>query len=176
MDRPGGQLLPTAGLSDDFVEALQQRGSRPNDLFRSIANHPKLLETWSDYIFSVRFDCELPRSLRELAIVRCAETIGADFVRFHHLRQARDAGVSEAQLNALPSWSTADCFNAQERACLDFTDAFLGRKWTDATLHAVSEHFTPAERVELLLTVSQYEMIGNVVTFLGVSVPSEVPG
>ena len=40
-----------------------------------------------------------------------------------HCKAARDAGLTDEQVEAIPHWQVADCFSPVERAVLAYTDA-----------------------------------------------------
>ncbi len=65
----------------------------------------------------------LDPKLRELGQMRVGFACGSQFVFSQHCKAARDAGVPEAQIAAVPAWTVADCFAPVERAVLAFTDA-----------------------------------------------------
>jgi len=66
----------------------------------------------------------LDPKLRELAVTRAGWASESQFVFTPHRKLGRDWGVTEEQMEAIPSWSTADCFSSVERAVLAYTDAW----------------------------------------------------
>ena len=48
---------------------------------------------------------------------------GRQFVFCQHCKAARDAGLTDEQVDAIPHWQVADCFSPVERAVLAYTDA-----------------------------------------------------
>lgn len=63
--------------------------------------------------------------LRELGQTRAGYAVGSQFVFSQHCKASRDVGLSEAQIEAIPHWATADCFDPLERAVLAYTDALV---------------------------------------------------
>ena len=63
--------------------------------------------------------------LRELGQTRAGYAVGSQFVFSQHCKASRDVGLSEAQIDAIPHWATADCFDPLERAVLAYTDALV---------------------------------------------------
>jgi alkylhydroperoxidase family enzyme len=98
--------------------------------------------------------------LRELAVMRTGWAKESRFVLSPHTANARNAGVDEAQIRAIPSWSTADCFSPVERAVLAYTDALVlsGGRVGDATFEALQAELSDEEILELTYTVSLYQM------------------
>ena len=67
-------------------------------------------------------DRELDPKLRELGQMRAGWACESLFVYSQHCKAARDHGVSEEQIQAIPGWQVADCFSPVERAVLAYTD------------------------------------------------------
>lgn len=63
--------------------------------------------------------------LRELGQIRAGYAVGSQFVFSQHCKASRDVGLTEAQIEAIPHWATANCFSALERAVLAYTDALV---------------------------------------------------
>jgi alkylhydroperoxidase family enzyme len=102
----------------------------------------------------------LDPKLRELAVTRAGWASESQFVFSPHRKIGRDRGVTEEQMKAIPSWSTADCFSPVERAVLAYTDALVlgGGRVSDATFAALQAEFSDEEILELTYTVSMYRM------------------
>ncbi len=101
---------------------------------------------------------KLDGRLRELAILRVARLTGAEYEWVQHVPIAKAAGANDAQVAALERDDPADvAFDATERAVLDFATELV-RDFTpsDATFATLSEHLSPQEVVELVLTTGFY--------------------
>ena len=59
--------------------------------------------------------------LRELGQIRAGYTVGSQFVFSQHCKACRDVGLTEEQIEAIPHWAAAECFNPLERAVLAYT-------------------------------------------------------
>lgn len=103
---------------------------------------------------------KLDPKLRELGQMRAGWARGSQFVFSQHCKGARDAGLSAAQIDALPAWSVADCFTPLERAVLAYTDDLVlaGGRVPDATFARLKEHLSDEEILELTYIVCMYEM------------------
>jgi alkylhydroperoxidase family enzyme len=102
----------------------------------------------------------LDPKLRELAVTRTGWGSESQFVFSPHRKLGRDRGVTEQQMEAISSWSTADCFSQVERAVLAYTDALVlsGGRVNDATFAALQAELSDEEILELTFTVSLYKM------------------
>lgn len=105
-------------------------------------------------------DRELDPALRELALTRTGFAAGSQFVFSQHCKAARRTGVTDEQLLAVPTWTTADVWSPAERAVLAYTDEMvLGRGRTqDATYEALAAHLGEPAIIELTYAVASYQL------------------
>jgi alkylhydroperoxidase family enzyme len=93
----------------------------------------------------------LAPALRELGQTRAGWAIGSRFVFSQHSKSCRAAGVDEAKIAAIASWSVSDLFDPAERAVLAYTDALAlqhGRV-PDDVFAALQAHLGDEEILEL---------------------------
>lgn len=98
--------------------------------------------------------------LRELGQTRAGYTVGSQFVFSQHCKASRDVGLTEAQIEAIPNWQTADCYSPVERAVLAYTDGLVldrGRV-SDGTFAALKEHLSDEEILEFTYITCTYMM------------------
>ncbi len=103
----------------------------------------------------------LAPALRELGQMRAGWARGSQFVFSQHCKAARSAGLSDAQVEALPAWQTAEVFSAVERAVLAYTDCLVldGGRTPDGTFAALrAGGLSDEEILELTYIVCTYEM------------------
>ena len=105
---------------------------------------------------------ELDPKLRELALTRTGFTAGSQFVFSQHCKAARRTGVSDQQLEAVPTWTTADLdlFDATERAVLAYADELVladGRV-QDATFEALGAGLGEVAIIELTYAIASYRL------------------
>ncbi len=103
---------------------------------------------------------KLDPKLRELGQARAGFARGSQFVFSQHCKAARDAGLSDAQVEAIPHWGVADVFSDIERAVLAYTDDLVlsGGRTSEATFDAMKKHLSPVEILELTYVTCLYEM------------------
>ncbi len=106
---------------------------------------------------------QLSARLRELAILRVAQTSKAQYEWTQHVPIAKAAGVTDAQIAALEAGNgTATCFDARDQLMLRFTDELIQQvRVSDATFARMTEQFPPREIVELILAVGFYMLIAR---------------
>jgi alkylhydroperoxidase family enzyme len=103
---------------------------------------------------------KLPPQLRELGQTRAGFLRESQFVFSQHCKAARDVGISEAKIAAIPSWAGADVFTPAERAVLAYTDELVlqNGRVGDATFARLKQHLRDEEILELSYVTALYEM------------------
>jgi alkylhydroperoxidase family enzyme len=103
---------------------------------------------------------KLDPKLRELGQMRAGFVCESQFVFSQHCKAARDVGLSEEKIAAVPAWATSDVFGPAERAVLAYTDELvlqLGRV-QDATFAALKAQLSDEEILELTYVTGLYFM------------------
>ena len=167
--------IPLAQLPDNVAARVQQAGAPGVNLYRALANAPRLLEAWIDFAWALREHCDTPRRLRELVILRTAQCMLSQYEWTQHRLMAAEAGVEEHQLAELPMWRTSPAFSDAERAALALTDSLVEGYVPDEVNAAVDEHFGPQARVELTLTAAFYCAVPRLLDALRVPVEGNTP-
>jgi alkylhydroperoxidase family enzyme len=105
-------------------------------------------------------DRRLDPQLRELGQMRAGWARGSQFVFSQHCKQAREHGVAEAKIAAVPAWAAADLWSPVERAVLAYTDALVldGGRVADALMDALQAHLSDEEVLELTYITAMYDM------------------
>jgi alkylhydroperoxidase family enzyme len=103
---------------------------------------------------------KLDPRLRELGQMRAGFLRESRFVFSQHCKAARDVGLSDEQIEAVPSWSGSDAFAPAERAVLAYTDELVQQngRVQDATFARLKEHLSDEEILELTYVTALYEM------------------
>lgn len=99
----------------------------------------------------------LDKRLIELVKVRVSQINGCAFCLKLHLDWARQAGVPAIQLDLLATWRDVDCFDARERAALDWAESLTGMALhhiEDATHERASLQFSEVELAALTTSIA----------------------
>jgi len=106
---------------------------------------------------------ELDDHLRELAILRVAHLTGANYEWTQHVPLAKETGVTDAQVEALPQGADSDAFNEVEKKVIRFTDEVTQDvKASAETFAALEKDLGPRQMVELTLAIGFYGMVARV--------------
>ena len=98
--------------------------------------------------------------LRELGQIRAGWARGSQFVFSQHCKAARDVGLTEAQIKAIPYWPIADVWSPVERAVLAYTDCLvlMGGRVPEEIFAVLKAHLSDEEILELTYITATYEM------------------
>jgi alkylhydroperoxidase family enzyme len=158
--------VPLVSVEGTALQRLRALGVEVSDLYRALGNNPPLLGAWIELAWGLREHAGTPRSMRELMILRSAQIHGAGYQWDDHLRMAFDAGVTEAQVEALDSWRASPFFDPATRAALALMEQMIEGMVGEETLKELAAHFDPTERVELIVTAGFYCMVPRVLDAL----------
>lgn len=148
------------GDRDPVVEPGTATGT-PGNWWTVFALVPDAFDhTTAGFQFYRSPDRRLSPRLRELGQTRAGWAVGSQFVFSQHCKASRDAGLTDEQVAAIPSWSVADCWTPVDRAVLAYTDCLVlehGRV-PDAVFDALREHLSDEEILELTYVTATYMM------------------
>src|ERR1700730_11845157 len=104
-------------------EIRQSRSGRFPHLFHMQLYNPDVVDGWLRLGTAVRFKSDLDGPTRELAICLVATLTRAEYEYRAHRRIAIELGFSEAQIDGLDNWQSAEWFDAKQRAVLALAQA-----------------------------------------------------
>ncbi|MBL8381955.1 MAG: carboxymuconolactone decarboxylase family protein [Burkholderiales bacterium] len=146
-----------------LIEKIKaQRGGRFLNLYRTLAHSPTVCEGWLGLFTAIRQKAKLDGASRELAIMRVAVVNGAEYEYRAHMPFALKEGLTQQQIDDLPSWTVSDAYPPKLRAVLAYTDAMTKEiRVPDAVFAAVRAHFDERETVELTATIGGYNLVSR---------------
>jgi len=153
--------VPLAEFEPALKKRLEDLWGTPPNLYKQLANHPKVVEAWNEFARTLRHESRTPRALRELMILRGAQLMRSEYEWAQHLKMARKAGVAEAQIRELSSWKESGLFDAREKAALALAEAVTQGHVGDEVYAEAMRHFDHRDYVELACTAAFYAMVGR---------------
>lgn len=146
------------------VDPVAQPGTAtgtPGDWWTVFALVPECLQhATAGFQFYRGKNRKINPKLRELGQARAGFARGSQFVFSQHCKALRAAGFSEAQIAAVPHWSSSDVFDEVEKAVLAYTDDLVlqGGRVADGTFALLQKHLSDEEILELTYITCTYEM------------------
>ncbi len=148
------------GSRDPVAEPVTATGT-PGNWWTVFAQTPPLLDHMVSG-FGLFNDPQraLPPDLRELALTRVGFAAASQFVFSQHCKAARNAGLSEQKVAAIPAWPVAEVYTPGERAVLAYTDDLVlaGGRVQDGTYEALREELSETAVIELTYAVAMYQL------------------
>ena len=167
---------PLADFEPQLKKRLEELWGTPPNLYKALANHPKIVAAWTEFSKTLRYDTRTPRALRELVILRGAQLMRSEYEWAQHLPMARKAGVTEEKIKNLEKWRTSNAFDERERAALALAEAVTNGRVTDEVHRQATAQFDHHDYVELAVVASFYAMVGRMLDAMGVELEPEVRG
>jgi alkylhydroperoxidase family enzyme len=142
------------------------------NLYRMLLHSPKLAVAWLELGSQLRFGGALPDRVRELVICHVGTRSRCDYELHHHAALALNAGVEQAQLDALSDWSRSSLFDRYESDLLAYVDATIDGTVSRDVLDRMLRHLKVEEVVELTALVSYYRGVSYFVKALAIPLES----
>lgn len=123
----------------------------------------------------VRFELDLPESLREIIIITTAREIKSQYEFAAHARLARQAGVAEETIQAIAAGTAPQGLSGDEALLVRYALELLrDHKISDATFNAVQERFGSQRTVEMTALIGHYLLVGQILLAFEVDLPAGV--
>lgn len=152
-----------------YDNLIRERGQPVGNIFRILANTPKLLRRFLALGGELRNGTAIDPKLRELAILTVGRLADAQYEFVHHWNLGLRAGLTHDQLNALADWEESKAFTDEERAVIRYAvEATEKIRVTDATWTACTKFLDTRKMMELVQNVAFYNMVVRVLEPCGV--------
>lgn len=159
---PYPDVTEDAGVAALAEQIRDERGGRLPNLYRMLLNSPPVASGWLNFLTAIRQKASLSGKLRELVILRIALVNRAEYEYHAHTPYALKEGLSQAKIDALPSWRESDAFDATERAVLAYADAMTEDiQVDDAVFEAAAAGLDAREMTELTATIAAYNLVSR---------------
>ena len=144
-----------------FDEIVGSRGSVRGP-YGVLLHSPKLAARVANTGTYVRFDCDLPNSLKEVVIIATAREIKSQYEFTAHARLAREAKVSDETIKAIAQGTAPQGLSGDEELLVRFTQQLLrDHKVNDATYNAVKDRFGVQGTVDVTGLIGHYLLVGQ---------------
>lgn len=157
--------------ADQWDEATQQalsamRDAANNNALSTLAHHPALAKSFLRFNVHLLMTSTLPPRIRELAILRVAHRRQCAYEWSHHVRMAKDEGVTDDQIAALQQGEAADTFDQAVITGVDELDE--KSELSDQTWAALGERLNDQQRMDFVFTVGCYALLAMAFNTFGI--------
>ncbi|MGZ8734051.1 MAG: carboxymuconolactone decarboxylase family protein [Acidimicrobiia bacterium] len=181
-DRPSSpRIAPLPETEwDERTRELLGRAGVPNgettNIFTTLVRHPRLFRHWLPFGGAL-LTGSLPARDREIVILRTAWLCRSVYEWGQHVRLARTAGLTAAEIAQIAVGPTGSGWSTLEVALLRATEELHDDNCVgDATWHVLAEHYDDQQLVEVVMLVGQYHMVAGALNSFGVQPEPGVPG
>lgn len=148
-----------------------------SNIFRTLANHPDLFRRWLVFANHVLGKSSLGARERELLILRIGYLCRSDYEWGQHVRIARAAGMSDAEIRTTQTGPDTPGLSELDRLLLRaadelHADAHIG----DVTWDGLSQLLTTQQLMDVVFTVGQYNLVSMALNSFGVQAEEGLPG
>ncbi len=153
------QLTPQQRTMIDHLLA-GDRGGSTDGPFNVFLRSPEMGDVAQQLGAQIRFHSSLPRRLNEMAILMTGRFWGAQYEWYAHHRNALQAGLSEAIIDAIANNRKPANLQRDEEAVYDFChEMLINKQVSDATYQAVVSQFGERGAVDLVGVMGYYTLV-----------------
>ena len=163
-------------LRDTLAGALTLDG-RPLNIFGVLGHHPKLLKRFNLLGGFILNKGLIPERERELVILRVGWNAQAAYEFGQHTVIGKRFGLTDDEIGALTKTPQDHTWSADDLALIALADDLHADDCvSDATWLALSDRWSEAELVELLIVAGFYRLVSGFLNSAGVQLDDGVPG
>lgn len=156
--------LPAEDWDDQAREALAStvppERRNPDDAgnaLSTLVRHPVLAGAFLPFNTYLQKGSTLPERLRELVILRTAFHHGCGYEWGHHTAMARQAGLTESDIESTQSGSATEEFDQTVLDAVD--DLHSGSRISAQTWERLGQHLDDRQRMDLMFTFGGYSTL-----------------
>lgn len=183
MDTTDGPRIPPLleGEWTEEIRALIEQnwsGEPPgnmNNLYRTLARHPTVFATWSNFGRALLNGHLAPRD-RELLVLRAAWLTQCRFEWAYHQPLSLRVGLLAAEVDRVTQGSCAAEWTDVDAALLRAVDELMTHaRLSPDTWDVCRAHFNDAQIIEILAVVGQYQLVAYITNTLGIEPHGGLP-
>ena len=147
----------------------------PLNVFRMVAGTQRGLRPFLQ-LGSAVLSNSLDARRREIAVLRVAHATSAGYERAQHERLARQAGVTEGEIDAIATEEPVSSLDEEAKLiCRVADEVSRDVRLSDETLEQLVERYGEREAAEVILLVSYYNMVSRFLESTRVELEDEPP-
>jgi len=183
LEKPRLRAIPPEQWSAEAKDALGPvSGGAPGgfpalNIFRTLANYPKLAKRWMVFANHVLGKNSLPAREREIVILRIGWLCSAEYEWAQHVVIGKREGLTDDEIKRIGVGPEAPGWSALDQALLRATDELWNDAFvTDATWAALAKHLNEQQLVDVVFTVGNYNLVSMALNSFGVQLDPGLAG
>lgn len=175
-DAPRIQPAELEALDDDTRSMMGRFEDNPLNIFRTLAQHPKLLKRWLVFANHVLGKSTLPVREREILILRIGWLCRAGYEWGQHVQIGLECGLTEAEIQAIKAGADAGSWSDVDRDLLMATDELhRDAHVSDATWARLAQQWSTEQLMDIVFAVGQYNLVSMALNSFGVQPEAGLP-
>ena len=174
------QRIPTVSPETASAFQREQLDSIHNGhlkIFRTLINHPGLFRHWLPFGAKLMYGGKLEPRVREFVILRVAWLCKAAYEWGEHVPLARQAGLENAEIEAIPLGADYVGWTMADRTLLAAVDELvIDHCISDEVWGHLAKRFSDPELIELALLAGHYALIAAALNSFGVQAENGTVG
>ncbi len=181
LETPRIRALAPEEWDAEVKDAFASLGSGANpmgalNIFRTLANHPKLAKRWLVFGNHVLGKNTLPPREREIVILRIGWLCRSEYEWSQHVVIGKREGLSDEEIARIGVGPDAPGWSDLERALLRATDELKKDAFvSDATWRELGRSLNTQQLMDLVFTVGQYNLVSMALNSFGVQLDPGLP-
>jgi 4-carboxymuconolactone decarboxylase len=159
----------------EMMEKNRIQGTVPN-IFRTLANHPKLARSWLRFAGYILGRQTLPERDRELAILRIGWLNQAPYEWEQHVLVGKRAGITDEEIEHIKQGPGAG-WNGHDAAIMQACDElYEDSVVSEETWQRLAQRYNTQQMMDLIFTIGQYNLVSWALNSFGVPLDDFLPG
>jgi uncharacterized peroxidase-related enzyme len=152
-----------ASITEIFDGMHAAIGKMPN-IFGVLARFPAALKRFVPFYNAVMLKGRIPAKLKEIAYLKTASINACQYCLRAHTASAKQAGVTDQQIEALRFYRNSPVFDEKEKATIRFADLVTRGAATidESVLNWIGRFYTDDEIVELVMVIALANMVNRI--------------
>jgi 4-carboxymuconolactone decarboxylase len=144
------------------------------NVLSTLVRHPKLTRAYLKFSTYLLYGSTLPPRIREQIILRVAHRRGCAYEWAHHVEIGKEAGLSNADIEAAQTGQSKDAFDSALMNAVDELDEKTNI--SDRTWAVLGERLDEQQRMDLVFTTGNYIALAMALNTFGVEVENDHDG
>lgn len=151
--------------------------NNPDNIFKTLANHPALLRRWLVFANHVLGKSTLDARDREILILRAGYLCQAEYEWAQHVVIGKRAGLTDAQIKGIAEGPESDALDDRDRLLIRAADELHADQFvSDTTWQSLQAHFETQQLMDIVFTVGQYHLVSMALNSFGVQLDPGLEG
>jgi len=171
-------VIDETGLDPEARDLLRTITLGPAvNIFRTLAQHPKLFKRWLVFANHVLFKSTVPPRDREILILRTGWRCRAEYEWGQHVLIGKAAGLTDDDVLRIADGPEAPGWDPFDAALLRAADElYEDHSVSDTTWNALADRYSTQQLMDAVFTVGQYTLVSMALNSFGVQLDPDVPG